>query len=643
MNKQSELFKQFADVPLASTPVDFSLNYPYSGSGKVEVFQNETGIPVVQGLPIAYSTSFKDRDALSAFIKQSVASAKRDVPKGAILTSADSETIDSNLLRRSFFKRFLENPEKHGLYEKPIFLNYQHMGEDDYLTKNYFKPKSKIIGAGNANLQNESLFDMRKNYLMTMINKKGLKEPFPVMEYNLDKYKTLADETDPAIRMSPDDNRGTAYPINSRNEFRPKVFLPHYGFGVLDKGKLNKEDGGFIDDLEELQYLQEGAPTYKNGGAAYRVAKAFIDAGQQERDFNEPIAQKAKINYIYNTVPYGTFSRTGMLDNLLPWNKRRGSNKLGRIQKRASNYINNVVDDMSNDMYKDLKGKTRRKIRRGERQADRDERRYKKNPSGDVPFLAGSLFKDKSRSRGSSNIGSRRRLADQLFPNRDLDMKTRFKIGTQKAKDGLEGLYDRLGYPALADAVQMSTGGFANNMGVNAEPNELSRSQQRFENRMTRRENRFNPQEEPTDFMSTGSPGMGGAGIMGAGMNISNVMSGINEAENAGGVGSQQNLGKDAKLYNVSRTFNNPEDDLNVAFGIGRGILGRKRRKNMEMYNATSGMNPYGSENLYANVTNTYRGQEADIAGKQLGLAGFDQMGQMDYTGLNTAMYGKFI
>ena len=81
----------------------------------------------------------------------------------------------------------------------------------------------------------------------------------------------------------------------------------------------------------------------------------------------------------------------------------------------------------------------------------------------------------------------------------------------------------------------------------------------------------------------------------------------------------------------------------NTAIAGIRGIAGLKNRFNTRDNYADYQDEMTRPEALYANTVKTYKGEEADIAGKQLGLKRFDEMGQMDYTGTNTAKYGRFM
>jgi len=430
---------------------------------------------------------------------------------------------------------------------------------------------------------------------------------------------------------------------------------PHFSLGKI------RQEGGEMEDM----------PMAQRGGVAYNVAKAFMNAGKKEREANDPYSfwkgfpiRQATINYNRQTVPYGTFSgRRGRLrDMLLPANRVFGrtpyiktktdytgpmdaltplrrevtkTNWRGRPKKWTDYYTTGSGSGQSNelqdqidarneatqelisfdpskrqvkqakrqafdDQYGDMKFTTRNKIRRGERQSDRAERRAERNPEGDVPFLAGSPFK-KSKKPGKV-------------------IKSNWKF---------------------------NGGGFTKNMGVNApQPNTA-----------------VNPDAEITNL----DPNQGMMGGMGAFMNNNipdmpysqpdNITVDPNQAVDP----IQENfddyqygkfkpkkddpseivkMERKAKLKTKVR---DGEAGANLGIAGIRGLAGIKSRFNTKNDYADYNDEMTRPENLYANTVKTYKGEEADIAGRQLGLKNFDKMGQMDYTGMNTSQYGGFM
>ena len=122
--------------------------------------------------------------------------------------------------------------------------------------------------------------------------------------------------------------------------------------------------------------------------------------------------------------------------------KGRGERMLSKIKNKASDVISNVSDNISDSMSdrqelrnkiknindSDYSMKTKMAIKRGERQAYRIDKRAERNPEGRVI----------NRTTRDRSGGAGERLADRLFPNRDLDMKTRLQIaGSKIANSGL--------------------------------------------------------------------------------------------------------------------------------------------------------------------------------------------------------------
>ena len=257
--------------------------------------------------------------------------------------------------------------------------------------------------------------------------------------------------------------------------------------------------------------------------------------------------------------------------------------------------------------YADLKGSTRRGILRAERKVEREDKRAARNPEGNVPFIFNNPFNKAERQ------ANRKANKFERQGNRD-----KYKW-------------------------EFQAGGFSNNMGVNK--NMPS----------------FTPDPENE---------VGGLDMSGGFGNMSNTFmnvntptidpntqpNNINVDPNQAVDPIQENLnefiyGNDAKKKGKQVTIKGKmrtkvtdgEALANTAIAGIRGIAGLKNRFNTRDNYADYQDEMTRPEALYANTVKTYKGEEADVAGKQLGLKRFDEMGQMDYTGTNTAKYGRFM
>ena len=146
----------------------------------------------------------------------------------------------------------------------------------------------------------------------------------------------------------------------------------------------------------------------------------------------------------------------------------KGKRMLSKIKNKASDVISNVSDNISDSMSdrQELRNKIKNindsdygmrakmALRQGERQAFREDRRAERNPEGRVI----------NRTTRDRSGGAGERLADKLFPNRDLDMGTRLKIaGSKIANSGLSKFI-----PGMAEGgLPMASNGYEMSMGVN--------------------------------------------------------------------------------------------------------------------------------------------------------------------------------
>ncbi len=644
-------------------------------------------------LPSLYAKDFYDPQAMIAATKAQ-AQQLRNMPIGSIATGSDNLTIDSKLLQDSMFGKIMANPEAYGVFENPLFTGYGRLAGEDLLTDGYWKKKlasqlqeleylglsdqeklmrsQKLIGDSNR---------LRKDYYMSqkaMIdNRFGTESSYPILEFKPNALDTAPSELSSAAKsLWKEGNWG----LGRKSPHNPYDFVvPQFGLGKLKQvDDLNFESGGYVDDQEGFQYLQEGAelPAAQKGGAAYKVAKAFMNAGEAEKNAVDPWEgydiRDATITNTRKRVPYGTFSgRRGRLrDMLFPANRMFGRSPYVKsktsykgsmdgltplrrevtktnwrgVPKKWNDYYttgsgsgqSNELQDQINarneatkdlisfdpskrqvrqakkqafdDQYGDMKGSTQRKIRRGEKSVDRDNRRAARNPEGIV----------------GNNV-------PQPF-------RTAARVGQKAINLGKK----------IKERVQYQGGGFTNNMGVNGNQPNMA----------------VNPQAEITNL----DPNQGMMGGMGAFMN--NNAPSINPASQPNNINVDPNQAVDPIQANFDDyqygNFKPKKDDpseivkvenklkrrtrvtdgealANTAIAGIRGIAGFKSRANTKNDYADYNDEMTRPENLYANTVKTYKGEEADVAGKQLGLKNFDQMGQMDYTGMNTAKYGRFM
>ena len=669
------------------------LENPFSRTEQGYYGLENAGIGTVNLLPSLYAKDFYDPAGMIAATK-SQAQQLGNMPIGSIATGSDNLTIDSKLLQDSMFGKIMTNPEAYGVFENPLFTGYGRLAGEDLLTDGYWKKKLaaqlqelEYLGLSDQEkvMRAEQLIGdsnrLRRDYYMTqkstIDNRFNSESPYPILEFNERALTQAPSELSPAAQsLWKEGNWG----LGRKSPHNPYDFVvPQFGLGKLKQvDDLNFESGGYVDDQEGFQYLQEGAslPAAQRGGAAYKVAKAFSKAASDEENAVDPWEgydiRDSKINYNRQSVPYGTFSgRRGRLrDMLFPANRAFGripyvksktdytgpmgaltplrrevtkTNWRGRPKKWTDYYTtgsgsgqSSELQDQINarneatkelisfdpskrqvrqakrqafdDQYGDFKGSTQRKIKRGERQVARDNRRAARNPEGIV----------------GNNV-------PQPF-------RTAAKLGQKAINLGKK----------IKERVQYSGGGFTNNMGVNTNQPNMA----------------VNPEAEITNL----DPNQGMMGGMGAFMN--NNTPTINPASQPNNINVDPNQAVDPiqenfdeyQYGNFKPNKNDPSEIVKVENKLKRrtkitdgeslanqsiagirGIAGLKSRFNTKNDYADYNDEMTRPENLYANTVKTYKGEEADVAGKQLGLKNFDQMGQMDYTGMNTAKYGRFM
>lgn len=619
---------------------------------------DNAGIGNANLLPSLYATDFYDPAAMIAATKAQ-AQQLRNMPVGSIATGSDNVTIDSKLLQDSMFGKIMANPEAYGVFENPLFTGYGRLAGEDLLTSGYWQKK---LQADLQELEYLGLTDqekliraqeimsdankLRRDYYMTqkgiIDNRFNSESPYPILEFKPNALDTAPAELSPAAKnLWKERNWGLGRKASSN----PYDFVvPHFGLGKIKQvDDLNFESGGYVDNEEGFQYLQEGSalPAAQRGGAAYKVAKAFMDAGKKEKltpkvDEANPWEgydiRDTKINYNRQTVPYGTLSgRRGRLrDMLFPANRM-----FGRIP-----YVKSKTDyEGSMDDLTPLRREVTKTNWRGRPKKWTD---YYTTDSGS----------------GQSN-----ELQDQIDARNEATQelisfdpsKRQIRQGEKQAFDDMYGDLKgstqrkiRRGERRAGRSEEFQGGGFTSNMGVNANPPNMA----------------VNPEAEITNL----DPNQGMMGGMGAFMN--NNTPSINPASQPNNINVDPNQAVDPIQENFDDyqygKFKPKKDDpseivkienkakrrtritdgealANSSIAGIRGIAGLKSRFNTKNDYADYNDEMTRPENLYANTVKTYKGEEADIAGKQLGLKNFDQMGQMDYTGMNTAKYGRFM
>ena len=586
------------------------------------------GIPSKNVVPSLYAHNYRSPAALAEASKLQMADISK-LPIGSLGTGSDNLTLDSKLMQDGHFARMLQNPERYGIFESPIFTGYNRLQGEDFLTDGYWGKKMydaiydlKFQGLNDAEIAKAEAkiigdtSKLRRDYYMTnlenMQNLTGQDFGYPVLE-----YKPGSMSADQVPKDLPSITRTGMLESNFGLGLKePKTtydwVAPHFSLGKI------KQEGGEMEDV----------PMAQRGGAAYKVAKAFMDAGAAEKNAVDPWEgypiRKATINYNRQTVPYGTFSgrRGALRDMLFPANRMFGrmpyiktktdytgpmneltplrrevlkTNRRGMPKKYIDYYttgsddsseLENQIDSRNQatqklinfdipersfkDKYGDLKGSVRRKIRRGERQSDRADRRAKRNPMQSGGF--------------TSNMG-----VNAPQPNMEVNLDA--EITNLDPNQGMMG----------------SMGAFMNNNTPDM------------------------PDPQPNNI--TVDPNQAVDPIQ-------------NDFYNYQYNDKNKKKGKQVMFENKLKRRTKVTDGealANVSIAGIRGIAGLKSRSNRKNDYADYNDEMTRPENLYANTVKTYKGDKVDIGGKQLGLQNFDQMGQEDSTGMNTAKYGRFM
>jgi len=257
-------FRELSDNPLANL----------SEQG-VDAFMDQ-GIDVGTLIPSLYAKDFATPSAMRTASTQQLSNLQ-NLPVGSIVTGADDLTIDSALMQNKYLTNMMKDPKKYGVFPEPIFLQYDRLGQEDFLTEGYFKKKIEDAKAELAMSDapddvklkqlatlNKSLNEQRRDYYMTNLeniyNRAGMEQPFPVMEFKPDSpLKSLSQDADERFKFKTNRNFG----LGPRMETRPsEIIIPYYGLGKveqLDKNPFLRKEGGFVDPESDLIKFTEGA------------------------------------------------------------------------------------------------------------------------------------------------------------------------------------------------------------------------------------------------------------------------------------------------------------------------------------------------------------------------------------------------
>lgn len=654
---------------------------PFSRPFQGQMGLAESGIGSATLIPSLYAKDFYDKGAMLAATKAQ-ANQIANLPIGAVGTGSDNVTIDSKLMQDSMFGKIMADPEAYGVFGSPLFTGYGRLAGDDFLTKGYWskkmqkkldeleylglRPEEKVRKA------QEIMADMqriRRDYYMThkgiLDQRYDTESMFPILEYKPESALTRATEyDDPFSEVNVNWGLGGRF-----GKLGYDWVVPHYGLGKTKNVENPFMAGGFVDGEEPMINLQEGAefsesnvlPMAQRGGAAYRVARAFANAADDEADAQANAdddtpwwegyeVRDATPVYNRRTVPYGTFSRRGLglRDLLFPANRMFGrgvkygkaryldgsqymgpgtdltpyktevtkTGLFGRPKKFTHYYTQGDQSDLQKDIdarneatretikldpknaYADLKGSTRRGILRAERKVEREDKRAARNPEGNVPGIFNPFNKAARQAKRKAEFGGYLPEAKYGFAN-NMGVNLNMPEFTPDPANEVGGLDMSGGFGDMSNTfMNVNTPTIDPNTqpnNINVDPNQP-----------------VDPiQENPNDF------------IYG------------NDAKKKG---------KQVTIKGKMRTrVTDGEALANTAIAGIRGIAGLKNRFNTRDNYADYQDEMTRPEALYANTVKTYKGEEADVAGKQLGLKRFDEMGQMDYTGTNTAKYGRFM
>jgi hypothetical protein len=586
--------------------------------------------PLIMGNPVAFADQLDSKEALLAMFRKNMRDTSK-VPVGSMLTHADSLTLDSLPLATKNLEMLKRNP----LYgDKEFLWQYGKMGDSDFITQHYFKPKAiRDFAGGNAAARTKEVQDAiaqsRLNYLMTMMESGAMpKSKYPIKMFDLEKSKDLLAPA--AIKF------GVGSPAYNRFKRQLNLGLGpgRIGDDAIKRGLDDfvipysavmkiKEQGGFVDPEGDLTKFTEGAEMFRNGGAAYRVAKAFGKAGKDQQDYLMSIpddqVMKAVKNYNRVRVPYNYYRGKRPLlnflfDTLVPINRYR-QNTPGKVRSSNPRYMSGKRYRGPYDNLTPVRTEVTKTNWRGMPKKWVDY--YSVNNSGsdneltaatDPRFMVKDPIAQEEINRYTKTRDKRKAYKAEKRIEKDEALDNVFKPG---------GFFEN----RSANAAQA----FTNNVGVNAPMPNVSMPSEGIvppiagEYPMTQEqaEGPFYP--TPTGAAPT-DPNK-------------------EEKEKKQPVVNQDEF---VRIMNTQKGSNTSTKlgSGNVDFGIAgiKALAGKKRLMNTADNYLESQDGTVRPENFMAMTPSTYEGTHVDL-GSRTGDFNKD-LGQMDYTGLATAMVG---
>lgn len=586
--------------------------------------------PIIMGNPVAFADQLDSKEALIAMFRKNMGDTSK-LPVGTMLTHADSLTLDSLPLATKNLEMLKRNP----LYGNKEFLwQYGKMGDSDFVTQHYFKPKAiRDFAGGNAAARTKEVQDdiaqSRLNYLMTMIKSGAMPESkYPIKMFDLEKSKDL---------LSP---VAIEFGVNSPayNRFKRQMNLGlgpgRMGDDATKRGLDDfvipysavmkiKEQGGFVDPEGDLTKFTEGAEMFRKGGAAYEVAKAFGKAGKDQQDYLMSIpddqVMKAVKNYNRVRVPYNYHRGKRPLlnflfDTLVPINRYR-QNTPGKVRSSNPRYTSGKRYRGPYDNLTPVRTEVTKTNWRGMPKKWVDY--YSVNNSGsdneltaatDPRFMVKDPIAQAEINRYTKTRDKRKAYRAEKRIEKDEALDNVFKPG---------GFFE----DRSANAAQA----FTNNVGVNAPMPNVSMPSEGIVPPMAG-EYPMTQEQAEGPFYPTPT---------GAAPTDPNK----EEKEKKQPIFNQDELVRimnTQKGSNTSTKLGSGKVDFGIA-GI-RALTGKKNLINTADNYLETQDGTVRPENFMASTPSTYTGTHVDL-GSRTGDFNKD-LGQMDYTGLATGMYG---
>lgn len=475
-----------------------------------------------------FKDDFSSAREMTNMLKTGVNSAYKESPVGSIITGSEDLSADSYPMTYGMMRRFANNAENLGLYKDPLLYGYGPVSSHGYLDKFYFDKKKvqefDDIGDIKSPMPGLSLLETHQKMRKDLNQKyKNISSDYVFNQINqidqrygdswLEKFGALTNPADgktyfPLVGMGKTQNKGKLLEEGGTVDNELYKFIsggddPMYARdGVTVGSYMDADPGGPFD------------PTVYNPAVSNLItpidSPEVLVADEEVEDIEDPIkriVRKSTINYVPGQTIHVTpwqarrmmkgknpFKRRGVLgqlgDMLIPGNigprynfgtmrypqimtTSKDKGRLSKFKDKTLNMMNNFIegsdmidlsmlksdrqelrDKIKNINDSDYGVRAKMALRQGERQAFRNERRAERNPEGRV---VNRTTRDRSGGAGS-------RLADRLFPNRDLNMGTRLKIaGSKIANSGLSKFI-----PGMAEGgLPMATNGYEMSMGVN--------------------------------------------------------------------------------------------------------------------------------------------------------------------------------